>query len=151
MSFLAYRTHVYEMYLTPTFLFHFIILTNPIDENMSQAKPRQESNLKLMQRFSVIVALQATSPQDSCSNLAQNGVYNPTLCQKKARFCWCWVHYIKIPTGREVMTTNFLLSGRRVCQHSITNSAKHSINMSIKICLMQSSVYAKGQTKATES
>ena len=42
------------MYLTPaepTFLFYSIILTNPIVEYMSQAKPRRESNPKLVQHF----------------------------------------------------------------------------------------------------
>ena len=46
--------HIYVMYLTPaepTFLFYSIVLTNPIVENMSQAKPRRESNPKLVQRF----------------------------------------------------------------------------------------------------
>ena len=40
-------------------------------------------------------ALQVIELWKSRSNLANKGVYKPTLCQKKAGFCWCWVHYIK--------------------------------------------------------
>ena len=46
----------------PTFLFYSIILTSPIVENMSQAKPRRESNPKLVQRFPLYAELQATTP-----------------------------------------------------------------------------------------
>ena len=51
--------HIYAMYLTPsepTFLFYSIILTNQIVEYMSQAKPRRESNPKLVQCFSLHAA-----------------------------------------------------------------------------------------------
>ena len=82
----------------PTFLLYSIILTNPIVESMSQAKPRRESNPKLVQRFHLYAA-QATAPWNNRCKLAQIGVNKPPLCQKKARFCWCWVHYIKMPTG----------------------------------------------------
>ena len=53
---------VYVMYLTPgepTILIYFIILTNSSVENISQAKPRRESNPKLVQRFPLYVPLQA--------------------------------------------------------------------------------------------
>ena len=44
------RAHIYVMYQTPAFLFYSIISTNPIVENMSQAKPRWAANPKLVQR-----------------------------------------------------------------------------------------------------
>ena len=94
--------HISVMYVTPadrTDLFHSIILTNPIVEYMSHAKPRRESYPKLVLRFPFRALLQVTAPLNCCCNVAQNGVYKPALCQKKARFCWCWVHYIKTPPG----------------------------------------------------
>ena len=40
-----------------TFLFYLPVFTNPIVNHMSQAKPRRESNLKLVQRFPMYAAL----------------------------------------------------------------------------------------------
>ena len=52
-------THIYVMYPTPaepTFLLYAIILTNPIVENLSPAKPRRESNPKVVQRLPLYAA-----------------------------------------------------------------------------------------------
>ena len=56
---------------------------NPIVDHMSQAKPRRESNPKPVQRFSLHASFQVTELQKSRGNLANNGVHEPTLCQKK--------------------------------------------------------------------
>ena len=57
------RTRMCVMYLTPaeaTFIL-YIILTNPIVQYMSQAKPRRESNPKPVQRFPLYASLQAAA------------------------------------------------------------------------------------------
>ena len=71
------------------FLVYSIVWTNPIDDYMSQAKPQRESNPKLVQRFSHNAALYVTELYNTRCKLGRNGVYEPMLCQKKARFCWC--------------------------------------------------------------
>ena len=118
--------HIYVMYPTPaepTILVYSIILTHPIVENMSPAKPQQDSNPKLVQRFPLYASPQATAPSNSRCDLAQNGVYKPTLSQKKARFCWCWVHYIKALTGYQCVAsitrsvTFSAWSNRAQCHH----------------------------------
>ena len=104
------ETHIYIMYLTPTelaFLFYSIILTNPIVAYMSQAKLRRESNPKLGQRFPLLVAIQVPAPLNSRCNVAQNDVYKPALCQKKARFSWCWVHYLIMHSKRLLSEHDF--------------------------------------------
>ena len=81
-------THIHVMYPTPaelTILLYSIILTNSNVENMSQAKPRRESNPKLVQHFPLNAATQATTSSNSRCNIAQIGVYKPTLCQKKSK------------------------------------------------------------------
>ena len=57
--------YIYVMYLTPaepTFLFFSIILTNPIVQYMSHAKPRRESNPNLGTSFPLYSALQVSAP-----------------------------------------------------------------------------------------
>ena len=122
------------MYLTPTFLFYSIILTDPIFKCIPKAKPLRESNPKLVQLFLFHAPLHATTPLNSRCNLAQNGVYKPTLCLKKAKICWCWVHYIKIhPRGQ--VQFSFLNhrqseSVKKSCQRKPDNVHLHSIVLS---------------------
>ena len=74
---------------TSSMLVPTIILTNPIVNHVLQAKPRRKWNPKPVQRFPIHDALLVTELQKNRCNLANNGVYKPTLCQKKARFRWC--------------------------------------------------------------
>ena len=91
------------MYLTPAepaFLLFSIILTNPVVDSMSQAKPRRQSNPKLVQRLPLHAVLLSTAPWNSrCIHTHKLAFINPRFVRKKTRFCWCWVHYIKMPTG----------------------------------------------------
>ena len=77
-------THIYVMYPAPaelTFLLYTIILTNPIVENVSQAKLRRESNSKLVQRFPPYAALLRHGTV--VANLQKLAFINPRFVRKK--------------------------------------------------------------------
>ena len=82
--------HIYAMYpkLTESiFLFKLPAFTNPMINHMSRAKPRRESNPKLVQRafpsVRCAVSDRFTEKSQTPSNSANNGLYKPTLCEKK--------------------------------------------------------------------